>query len=130
MTKTKDIVDVFQKHHGIDSGSFILGIPNIFNLFQSVHSFILLLVRGIKNGHLIGRRNDVTTNMAALAVCICLAASPLDTPRSSVWVSQAQRALVQKFTVIVWCEGSALAIGTWVFLFRYFGTSTVSILGC
>ena len=36
-------------------------ILNIFNLFQSV--------RGIKNGILIGRRNDITANMAALALC-------------------------------------------------------------
>ena len=122
MTKTKDIVEVFQKHHGIDRGSFILGIPNILNFFQSVHPFVRLLVRGIKYGHLIGRHNDVTANMAALAVCMCLAASALDTPRSSVWVSQARRALAQKFTVIVWCEGSALAIGTWVYLFCYLGT--------
>ena len=39
----------------------------------------------------------------------------LDTPRSSVWVSQARRALAQKFALIFWCEGTALAIGTWVF---------------
>ena len=39
-------------------------IFNIFNLFQSVRP----PVRGIKNGHLIGRRNDVTEDMAALAV--------------------------------------------------------------
>ena len=103
---------------------------NIFNLFQSVHSFVNLLVRGIKNGHLIGRRNDLTANMAALAVYMCLAASCLlDTPRSSVWVSQVRCALVQKFTVIVWCEGAALAISTWVFLFRYLGTLAVSVLG-
>ena len=36
----------------------------IFNIFQSVRP----LVRGIKNRHLIGRHNDITTNMAALAV--------------------------------------------------------------
>ena len=73
-------------------------------------------MRGIKNALFIGLRNDVTTNMAALAVCSrCLAASRLlDTPRSSVWVSQAQRALAQKF-IIFQCEGTALAIGTWVF---------------
>ena len=96
--------------------------------------FVRLLVRGIKNGHLIamiGRRNDVTANMAPLAVCMCLTASrPLDTPCSSVWVSQARRAIPQKFTVIVWCEGTALAIGTWVFLFHYLGTLAVSVLGC
>ena len=105
-------------------------ILNIFYLFQSVRSFVRLLVRGINNGHLIGRRNDITTNMAALAVCMCLAASHLlDAPRSSVWVSQARRALVQKFTVMVWCEGTALAIGMWVFLFSYLGTLAVSVLG-
>ena len=39
-----------------------------FNLSSlCVRSFVRLLVRGIKNGHLIGRRNDVTANMAALA---------------------------------------------------------------
>ena len=60
---------------------------------------IRLLVRGIKNRHLIGRRNDVTANMATLAVCMCLTASRLlDIPRSSVWVSQVQHAHVQKFT--------------------------------
>ena len=60
-------------------------ILNIFNLFQSVRSFVRLLVRGIKNGHLIGRRNEVTANMAALAVYMCLAASRLlDTLRASV----------------------------------------------
>ena len=63
--------------------------------------------------------------MAALAVCMCLAASRLlDTLRFSVWVIQAQRALAQKFTVIFWCEGIALAIGTWVFelfMFRLLG---------
>ena len=53
----------------------------------------------------------------------------LDTSHSSVLVSQAQRTLAQKFTVIVWWEGTALAIGTWVFLFRYLGTLAVSILG-
>ena len=69
--------------------------------------------------------------MAALAVCVCLAVSRLlDTLRSSVWVSQAQRALAQKFTIIVWCEGTALAISMWVFLFRYLGTLAVSVLGC
>ena len=93
--------------------------------------FVRVLVRGIKNRHLIGRRNDVTTNMATLAVYMCLAGSHLlDTPRSSVWVSQVQRALAQTFTVIVWCEGTALAIGTWVFLFRYLGTLAVSAPGC
>ena len=86
---------------------------------------------GIKNGHLIGCRNDITANMAALAVCMCLVASRLlDTPRSSVWVSQARHALAQKFTFIVWCEGTALAIGMWVFLFSYLGTLAVSVLGC
>ena len=96
-----------------------------------MRSFVRLHVRSIKNGHLIGRRNDVTANMAALAVCMWLAASrPLDTPRSSVWVSQARRALAQKFNVIVWCEETALAIGTWVFLFRCLGTLAVSVLGC
>ena len=34
-----------------------------------------MLVRGIKNRHLIGRRNDVTANMAALALYMCLVAS-------------------------------------------------------
>ena len=83
-----------------------------------VHSFVHLLVCGTKNGHLIGRRNDVTANMATLAVCMRLAASRLlDTPLSSVWVSQVRCTLAQKFTVIVWCEGTALAIGTWVFCF-------------
>ena len=33
------------------------------------------LMRGIKYGHLIGRRNDVTANMAALASYMCLATS-------------------------------------------------------
>ena len=87
---------------------------NIFNLFQSVRSFVRsfvgLFVRGIETGI------DVTANMAALAVCMCLTASRLlDTPRSSVWVSQARRALEQKFTIIFWCEVTALAISTWVF---------------
>ena len=86
-------------------------ILNIFNLFQSVRSFVRLLVRGIKNGHLIGRRNKVTANMAALAVYMCLAASRLlDTLRASGWVSKARRTLAQKLTVIIWCEGAALAI--------------------
>ena len=68
---------------------------------------------GIKNEHLIGRHNDVTGNMVALAVCMHLAASRLlDAQRSSVWVSQARRALAQKFTVIIWCEGAVLAIST------------------
>ena len=96
-----------------------------------MRSFARLLVCVIKNGHLIGWRNDVNANMAALAVCMCLAASRLlDYPRSSVWVSQAGRALVLKFTVIVWCEGTALAISTWAFLFCYLGTLAVSVLGC
>ena len=70
-------------------------------------------MRGIKNGHLIGQRNDVTANMTALAVRMCLAAGRLlDTQRSSVWVSQARHALAQMVTVIIWCEGAALAIGT------------------
>ena len=86
---------------------------------------------GTKNGHLIGRRNDVTANMAALAVYMCLAASHLlDTPHSSVWVAQVQRALAQKFTVIIWYEGAALAISTWVFLFHCLGALDVSLLGC
>ena len=89
------------------------GILNIFNLFQSVCSFVRLLVRGIKNGHLIGRRNDVTANMAALAVRMCLAASCLlDILHALGWVSKAQRTLVQKLTVIFWCEEAALTIGT------------------
>ena len=96
-----------------------------------MRSFVHLLVHGIINGHLIGRRIDVTTNMAALAVCMCLAVSHLlDTPHSSVWVSQARLALVQRYTIIVWCEGTALAIGKWVFLSPYVGTLAVSVLGC
>ena len=58
-------------------------ILNIFNLFQSVRSFVRLLVRGSKNRHLIGRRNDVTANMANLAVCRCFAASRLLDTRAS-----------------------------------------------
>ena len=55
-------------------------------------------------------------NMAALAVCSCLAVSRLlDTPHSSVWVSKARHAHAQKFTVISWCDGTALAIGMCVF---------------
>ena len=57
----------------------------IYLIFSSlcVRSFVRLLVRGINNGHLIGRRNDVTANMAAQAVCRCLAASRhLDTRAS------------------------------------------------
>ena len=61
--------------------------------------------------------------MAALAVRLCPAASRLlDTLRASGWVSKARRALAQKLNVIIWCEGAALAIGTWVFLFRCLGT--------
>ena len=68
--------------------------------------------------------------MAALAVRMCLAASCLlDTLRASGWVSKARRTLAQKLTVIIWCEGAALAIGTCVFLFRYLGTLAVSVLG-
>ena len=96
-----------------------------------MRSFVRLLVRGIKYGHLIGRCNDVTANMAILAVCMCLTASRLlDTMRSSVWVSQVRRALAQKFTVVFWCEGTSLANSTWVFLFRYLGTLAVSARGC
>ena len=48
--------------------------------------FVCLLVRGIKNRHLIGRCNDVTTDMAALAAYICLAASCLlDTHAPQFW---------------------------------------------
>ena len=57
-------------------------------------------------------------------------AALLDTPHSSFWVSKVRLTLVQKFTVIVWCEGAALAIGTWVFLFRYLCTSAVNVLSC
>ena len=86
---------------------------NIFNLFQSVRLFVRVLVRGIKNGHLIGRCNGVTTNMAALAVRMCLAANRLlDTLRASGWISKARLTLAQKLIVIIWCEGAALAIGT------------------
>ena len=82
----------------------------------------------IKNGHLIGRHNDVTTNMAALAVCMCLAASHLlDTSRS--WVFQAQRALAQKFTVIFWCEGIALAIGILTIYVSFIRVLWLSALG-
>ena len=89
-----------------------------FNLFQSVRP----LVHGIKTGHLIGQCNNKTTNMAALAVSMCLAVNRLlDTLHSSVWAFQAQCALAQKLTVIFWCEGTALATGTWVFLFHYLG---------
>ena len=96
-----------------------------------MHSFVRLLVHGIKNGHLIGQRNDITANMAVLAVCMCLAASRLlDTLCSSVWVSQMRHTLAQKFTVIFWCEGTALAISMWVFLFRYMDTLAVSVVGC
>ena len=78
-----------------------------------MHSFTHLLVCGIKNGHLIGRHNGVTANMAALAVRMCLAASRLlDTLLASGWVSAAQCTLAQKLTVIIWCEGAALANGT------------------
>ena len=67
--------------------------------------------------------NDVIANMVALAVCMCLTASRLlDTPCSSVWVSQVRCALAQTFTTIIWCEGAALAIGMWVFLFHYLGS--------
>ena len=48
-------------------------ILNIFLIFSSLCA--RSLVRGIKNGHLIGRRNDITANMAALVLYICLAAS-------------------------------------------------------
>ena len=94
----------------------------ILNILKSfpVCAFVRLLVRGIKNGHLIGRRNEVTANMAALAVYMCFAASRLlDTLRASGWVSKARRTLAQKLTVIIWCEGAALAISTGVFLFRF-----------
>ena len=104
----------------------ILSISLIYLIFSSlyVHSFVRLLVHGIKNMHLVGRRNDVTTNMAILAVCMCLAVSHLlDTSSSSVWVSQARHALAQTFTVIIWCS-------TWVFLFCYMGTLAVSAPGC
>ena len=78
---------------------------------------------------MIGQRNDVTANMATLAVHMCLAASRLlDTLRASGWVSKAQRTLAQKLTVIIWCEEAALAIGTWVFLFRCLGTLALSVL--
>ena len=81
-----------------------------------VRSFACACVALIKRAFDLDERNDVTANMAALAVCMCLAASRLlDTPRSSGWVTQARRTLAQKFTVIVWCEGAALAIGTWIF---------------
>ena len=50
--------------------------------------------------------------------------------RSSVLVSHVQRSLVQTFTIIIWCEGVALAISTWVFLFCHLGTLAVSVLGC
>ena len=67
----------------------LVKLPTL-NRAKSVLSFFRLLVLGIKNGHLIGRHNDVTANMAALAVCMCLADSRLlDTLHSSVWVSQA-----------------------------------------
>ena len=45
-----------------------LRIFNVFNLFQSVRSFVRTLVHGIKNEYLIGRHNDVTANMTTLAV--------------------------------------------------------------
>ena len=83
------------------------------------------------NGHVIGRRNDVTANMAALAVHMCLTTSRfLDTLRASGWVSKVRRALAQKLTLIIWCEGAALAINRGVFLFHYLDTLAVSILGC
>ena len=84
----------------------MLVIINIFNIFQSARSSACAW-------HLIGRRNDVTTNMATLVVRMCLAASRLlDTLRASGWVSKARRTLAQKLTVIIWSEGAALAIGT------------------
>ena len=91
-------------------------------------------MRGIKNGHLIGRRNDVNANMAALALYMCLAASRFSEAKTlrapHFGLSQASSALAQTFTVIVWCEVTALGIGTWVFLFRYLGTLAVSAPGC
>ena len=72
---------------------------------------------------MIGRHNDITENMAAVAVHMCPAASRLlDNLRASGWVSKARGTLAQKLTVIIWCEGAALAIATWVFLFRCLGT--------
>ena len=114
-------------------GAYIRIYTVIYLMFSSlcVHSFVRLLVWGIKNEHFIGRRNDVTANIAALAMCMCLTASCLlDTPLFSVCVSQARCALGQKFTVIVCCEGTALAISAWVFLFCYLSTLAVSVLGC
>ena len=57
---------------------------SLIYLIFPVCAFVRLLVRGIKNGHLIGRSNDVTVNMAALAVFMCLATSHL---RHSVLLS-------------------------------------------
>ena len=94
-----------------------------------MRSFVRLHVRSIKNGHLIGRRNDVTANMAALAVCMWLAASrPLDTPRSSVWVSQARRALAQKFNKVRGNCSGYWYVGIFVSLFGYFSCQRSGLL--
>ena len=53
-------------------------ISLIFNLFQSVRLFVCLLVRSIKNRHLIGQCNDVTANMAVWQ-CAC-ASQPVNQP--------------------------------------------------
>ena len=95
-----------------------------------VRSFIHLLVRGIKNGHLIGQRNDVTANMAALAVYVPHSQPSL---RHTTLLSLGLLGTTHTCAEVnCYClvRGNALAIGTWVFLFRYLGTLAVSVLDC
>ena len=46
------------------------------NLFQSVRSFVRLLLRVIKNRHLIGWRNDVNANMRGSGSVYVLRSQP------------------------------------------------------
>ena len=76
---------------------------------------------------------NATAHLASLSVCMYLAASRLlDTPRSSVLVSQVRCVLAQKFTVIIWYEGAVLAIsmcmGMFVWLFGYFSCQRSGML--
>ena len=80
-----------------------------------MHSLVRLLMRGIKNGHLIGQRNDITANMAALAVCRCLAQPSLR--HSAPQVGSPGRDAHLRRSLLLFSGGSELL---WLLVCGYF----------
>ena len=90
-------------------------------IFQSVRSFVYLCV---------GRRNDVTTNMAALSACMCLAASRLLAVLSRLGLPGATRTCAEDYCYRLMrgnCSGYR-CVGIFVSLFGYFSCQRSGLL--